>query len=70
MAQVAVASYNKKYLKMRPEVVQIFEDLEEYKDFVRLQYPQVAFDEKDLYNMRSPTWQKFIRQKNKKARNS
>jgi hypothetical protein len=68
MAQVA--SYNKKYLRMKPEVAQIFSDLEEYRDFIRMQYPQVPFNEKDLYNQKSPLWQKFERQKNRKARTS
>jgi len=68
MSKVAVASYNKKYLRMKPEVAQIFSDLEEYHDFIRMQYPHVPFNEKDLYNQKSPLWQKFERQKSRKAR--
>lgn len=60
---VTVANYNKKYLRMKPEVKQIFEDLEEFRDFVRLQYPHVKFDEADLYKNSSPIWQKFIRRR-------
>jgi hypothetical protein len=62
-----VASYNVKYLRMKPEVNQIFNDLEEFRDFVRMQYPQIAFNEADLYRNSSPVWQKFIRRKNKPA---
>jgi hypothetical protein len=59
----SVASYNKKYLRMKPEVRQIFDDLEEFKDFVRMQNPAVEFNEADLYKNTSPTWQKYIKQK-------
>jgi hypothetical protein len=64
---VNVPSYIKKYLKMKPEVNTIFNDLEEMHDFVRMQYPAIAFNEADLYRNSSPTWQKFIRRKNKPA---
>lgn len=41
----------KKYLRFRPEVVTIFEDLERYHQFCRdYGYP---YDEKHLYNERS-----------------
>ena len=60
---VQVASYNKKYLKMKPEVKQIFNDLDEYRDWVRLRYPHIPFNEADLYNYKSPNWQKFMKQK-------
>jgi hypothetical protein len=53
---------------MTPVVTKIFEDLEEYRDFVRLQYPQIPLNEADLYNYRSPHWQKFERQRAKKAK--
>lgn len=62
-----VASYNKKYLRMKPEVNQIFNDLDEYRDWVRLQYPQVVFNEADLYKNSSPLWQKFLKSKNRSA---
>ena len=68
MANVNVASYNKKYLKMSSAVTQIYDDLEAYHDFIRMQYPQVRFNESDLYNNRSVLWQKFDRQRNRKAR--
>ena len=66
---VAIASYNKKYLRMKPEVKQIFDDLEEFRNFVRMQYPQIRFNEADLYKNSSPTWQKFLRSKNRVAHN-
>jgi hypothetical protein len=67
---ITVASYNKKYLRMKPEVSQIFADLEEFKDYVRMQYPQVAFNEADLYKNSSPIWQKFLRSKNRAPHNN
>ena len=51
---MALASYNKKYLRMKPEVKQIFDDLEEFKNFVRMQLPAVPFNEADLYRNSSP----------------
>jgi hypothetical protein len=62
---VTVANYNKKYLRLKPEVNQIFEDLEEFHNYVRMQYPQVAFNEADLYRNASPIWQKFIKSRNR-----
>lgn len=60
-----VASYNKKYLRMKPEVRQIFEDLENFYDFVRMQYPAVNFDQSELYKNTSLTWQKYCRSRNR-----
>jgi hypothetical protein len=41
-----------KYLRMKPEVAQIFEDLEVYKQFcIDYGYP---YDERNLYNERTP----------------
>ena len=60
-----MASYNKKYLRMKPEVRQIFDDLDQFKDFVRLQYPAIPFDESELYRNTSLTWQKFCRARNR-----
>ena len=64
---VSVPSYCRKYLRMKLEVTQIFNDLELFKDFIRLQYPAVPFNEADLYNYRSALWQKFDRQRKRKA---
>lgn len=50
---------------MKPEVKQIFDDLDEFRDFVRMQIPQVKFDEAELYKNSSPTWQKFLRSRNR-----
>jgi hypothetical protein len=66
---VTVEKYNVKYLRMKPEVTQIYNDLEEYRDWVRLQYPQVAFNEADLYKNSSPLWQKFLKSKNRPVHN-
>jgi hypothetical protein len=62
-----VASYNKKYLRMKPEVKTIFEDLEDFHDWVRLQYPQIPFNEADLYKNSSPVWQKYLKSQGKNA---
>jgi len=66
---VSVEKYNKKYLRMKPEVKTIFDDLEEFETYVKLQYPQVAFNPADLYKNSSPTWQKFLRAKRREAHN-
>lgn len=55
---MAVASYNKKYLRMSAEVKQIFDDLEEFRLFCRnYGYP---FNEADLYR-RETTWGLMLR---------
>lgn len=48
-----------KYLKMKPEVNKIFEDLEQYKDYCR--YNMLRYDERDLY--RSEQYRKFEKYK-------
>ena len=47
----------KKYLRMKPEVKQIFEDLENYKEFC-VDYGY-KFDEATLYDMRSFVFRQF-----------
>lgn len=64
---VKVASYNKKYLRMKPEVAKIFEDLEEFHNWVRLQIPQVRFNEADLYREKSLLWEKYQRQRDNRV---
>lgn len=56
---VKVEKYNLKYLRMKPEVAQIFEDLEDWKDHCR--FKLVNFDPADLY--KSDSYQKFLRRK-------
>lgn len=60
---MAQAAWLKKYLRIKPEVSQIFDDLEKYLDFCR-EYGYV-YDEKHLYNERTP-WGEY--NKLKKAR--
>ena len=49
---MAARPWLKKYLRMKPEVAQIFDDLEVYEQFCKdYGYP---YDEKNLYNERSP----------------
>jgi hypothetical protein len=44
-----------KYLRMKPEVAKIYDDLEGYKDYCRLN--MLKYDEKDLY--RSDQYRKY-----------
>ena len=62
---MALPAYLNKYLRIKPEVKQIFDDLDEYHDFCRMQYPAVKFDEADLYKNSSPIWQRFMKHRNK-----
>jgi hypothetical protein len=49
----------KKYLRFKPEVVQIFEDLERFEQFCRnYGYP---YDERNLYNDRSAPYSEYIK---------
>lgn len=57
---MAQPKYIEKYLKMKPEVDKIFEDLEQYKNYCR--YNMLKFDERDLY--RSDQWRKFEKFRN------
>lgn len=59
---------NKKYLRMTPVVKSIYEDLELYQDWVRMQYPAVKFDPADLYKNSSPLWQKYMKYQRNQAR--
>lgn len=53
----------KKYLRLKPEVNQLFDDLEEYKEFcVKQGY---VYDEAHLYNEKTP-WGEMQRVKNGK----
>lgn len=49
---MAQPAWLKKYLRIKPEVNKIFDDLEEYRGFC-VDYGYV-FNEADLYNDRSP----------------
>jgi hypothetical protein len=48
-----------KYLKMKPEVRDIFEDLESFKKFC-VDYGYV-YDERNLYNERAPAYAEYIK---------
>lgn len=56
--------YIEKYLKMKPEVSKIFEDLEAYKDYCR--FNMLKYDERDLY--RSDQYRKFEKHRNWQSR--
>jgi len=64
----SVPSYIKKYLRMKPEVKQIFAELEEFRAFVVMQYPFIKYDEADFNKNSSPTWQKYMRHQRALAR--
>lgn len=49
-----------KYLRTKPEVNRIFDDLEQYKDYCRLN--MLRFDEKDLY--KGEQYKKFEKYRN------
>lgn len=57
---MAQPKWLEKYLKIKPEVNRIFDDLEQYKDYCR--YNMLRFDEKDLY--RSEQYKKFEKYRN------
>lgn len=61
---MAQPKYIEKYLKMKPEVSKIFEDLEAYKDYCR--FNMLKYDERDLY--RSDQYRKFDKQRQWLAR--
>jgi hypothetical protein len=58
--KMALQNWVKKYLRTKPEVSKIFDDLEEYKTFCVDQ--GYTFNEADLYNERSP-YGDFVRTK-------
>jgi len=63
-----MAHYNKKNKQqkprgMKPEVIKIFEELEEYHDYCRFQL--CKFDEADLF--KSKNWQRFNEARKRKA---
>lgn len=61
---MAVPKYIQKYLRMKPEVNKLFDDLEQYKDYCCLN--MLRFDERDLY--RSDQYRKFEKHRNWKMR--
>ena len=55
----------KKYLRIKPEVHKIYDDLEQYLDYCRINL--LNFNEADLY--KSEQYRKFDRQRQWKIRN-
>jgi hypothetical protein len=53
------------YFESRPDIVKIFEDLEAYHDFCRLEARR--FDPADLYNRHSKSYTAFITSMNIKT---
>lgn len=56
---VKVESYNQKYLRMTPQVRQIFDDLEDWKEYCR--FKLVKFDPADLY--KSDLYKRYVKRK-------
>jgi hypothetical protein len=56
---VKVESYNKKYLKMKPEVSRIFDDLDEW--YSHCKWKLMKYDPADLY--KSDSYKKFEKRK-------
>lgn len=52
------------YFENRPDVVKIFEDLEAYHDYCRIEL--FPFDESHLYNRESWAWRNFEKSKRPK----
>lgn len=48
-----------RYFERRPEIVKIFDDLDAYLDFCRIEL--LPFNPADLYNKHSKTWQLYER---------
>lgn len=46
-----------RYFDRRPDIVKIFEDLEAFHDFCRIEL--LPFNEADLYNKHSKVWQSY-----------
>lgn len=61
---MAQPKYIEKYLRMKPEVSKIFDDLDAYKDYCR--FNMLKFDERDMY--RSDQWRKFEKFRNWQSR--
>jgi len=55
----------KKYLRMKPEVTKIYDDLEEWLNHCR--WEMIKFDPKDLY--RSKEYKEFVKAKKTVAKN-
>jgi hypothetical protein len=56
---IKVESYNKKYLRMTPQVNQIFEDLEAWKEYCS--FKLIKYDPADLY--KSDLYKRYIKRK-------
>ena len=54
---MAQPSYIQKHLTMKPEVTKIFDDLESFHNFCRME--MLPFNEADLYNRESKVWNSF-----------
>ena len=53
-----------KYFENRPDVVKVFDDLEEFHNFCRLE--MIPFNESHLYNRESWQWRNFEKSKRPK----
>ena len=58
---------NTEYYRKRPEIVKIFDDLDEYRKFCRANY--MKFDEAALYRRDSYEYRAFLSGKNPRKQN-
>jgi len=56
---MAIPTFIQKTLKMKPEVTKVFDDLDAWLNYCRLNL--IKFDPSELY--RSPTYRSFIKEK-------
>ena len=59
---------NINYFESRPDIVKIFDDLEAFHDFCRLEL--APFDESHLYNRESWVWRNYEKSLRSKKTNS
>lgn len=60
---MAQPAWLKKYLTMKPEVVKIFETIEAYHHYCRME--MVHFNPADVNNNRIPNWKNFVKSQQK-----
>ena len=52
-----MSKYTRNYFTNRPDVVKIFDDLDSFRDFCKME--MLPFNEADLYNQHSRVWQRY-----------
>lgn len=60
-------SKNTAYFEKRPDIVKIFQDLEDFRNYCRDAF--CKFDEADLYKRTSYEWRQYLASKKRKTQN-